>query len=221
MSGFDPIASAIDAAARGSAIAPAMAFAAGAATSIGPCVASRTVAAAALAGGCCFGRWRVPLIMTIGTMMTEVALGLGFGAVARAIEHDREIYAALAAAFCIAGLFVLLRKDECCAIQRPRIGAGGGAAFFTGAGLALAISPCCAPVIASIGMLSLARGGSALVAAASLCAFSVGHALPMLCTGLTFGRASLPARLKRFQELAPTVSAAMLVASGLYYGLLA
>jgi cytochrome c biogenesis protein CcdA len=70
-------------------------------------------------------------------------------------------------------------------------------------------------------MLSLARGGSPILAAASLGAFSAGHALPMLCSALAIGRASLPPRVKRLHDVAPTVSAAMLIASGAYYGLLA
>ena len=94
---IDPVALGIDAIARGDATRIPLAVAAGAATSIGPCVAPRYIALAALLGR----TWRRALTVAAfvaGLLTAYTALGFGTGLLAAVTGHASAVYVVLALA---------------------------------------------------------------------------------------------------------------------------
>jgi thiol:disulfide interchange protein DsbD len=198
---------------------PIVAFA-GVVTSLGPCVAPRYVAVAALLGE----RRRTLTIATFvsGMLAAYVALGFGTGLLAQLAGHASALYLLLAIALGCAGLITLSRSPRCDHAHderrrsQPRRLSG---VFSLGAASALVVSPCCTPVVAAVLGLT-AFDANPLSRAALLGAFAIGHAAPLF---IVSSLGSLFARSFRSWNASPApavISGTLALALGAYYGLL-
>lgn len=220
---IDPASIGLTAIAEKSPASVGWAFAAGAVTSIGPCVAPRYVAVAALIHGA-----PRPALSTAtfvgGLLCAYVLVGYVAGLLGSLSILSSAIYALLATSLCVGGIVTLVRATpEVPPHPCPRGGTtlrgSLGGTFLLGAASAFVISPCCTPVLASVALIATASG-QAHYGALLLASFSVGHALPLFLTGAvgTFVR-------DRFGNLgsrqAPAIVAGtLMLALSIYYGLL-
>ncbi len=205
-----------------------LAFACGAAGSVGPCVAPRFIALA----GFTFGVHRTKALAITaafagGIMTAYACLGSVVSLLSHVAAFSTVMYAAIAIALVVYGGAMLLRepKDhapgcggEASSDCKPHAHSLGGV-FLLGAASTLVISPCCTPV--ALGILALAASsGNAVYGSALLAVFALGHALPLLfigsCSGLRVVRPSL-----EWRTAGATVAGSLLLALGAYYGLLA
>lgn len=189
----------------------AFAAVAGAASSIGPCVAPRYLAVAAFARGSLGVRTAVLTCFAAGIVCGYAALAAAGGAVAAITRHSPMLYALLAVALTATGVASLVRVDRCCTPSvKPR---SLGGITLLGMSSALVVSPCCTPAL--LAFAALFGSGSTTDAALCGAAFAAGHLAPLLL--LLF-----PVRLPRLHPSAGgTVSAGVTLALGAYYGLLA
>ncbi|MEA2663784.1 MAG: cytochrome c-type biosis protein [Candidatus Eremiobacteraeota bacterium] len=223
---IDVLGEGLRAAALRSPLAYPLVFAAGVATSAGPCVAPRYVALAALANAA-QRPWRTIAAFVAGLVGAYVALGLAAGALSALWSSSSVTYAVLAAALAAGGSATLLREDaHPCENARAREAASAkqsaslGGTFLLGVSSALVVSPCCTPVVAGIAGLT-ALGGRCGEGIALLVAFALGHALPLLAAGALSARiAALLARLSASSAPA-VVSGTLMLALAAYYGVLA
>ena len=215
---IDPAGEGLRAVTNGSVSAYPLLFAAGIVASLGPCVAPRYVAVAALAAGA-----RRPLavsaLFALGVVAASVTVGTAAGAAAALLAWSTALYGALAAVLIGGGTITLVRavphRHDATMARRP-VTAGG--TFLLGAATALVVSPCCTPLLGAIAGLTIAAGRGP-AGAGLLATFAFGHAAPLL-----FAAAGARApRLPRFDMgPAPTIDAsALLIALGAYYGALA
>ena len=217
------------------AIAPgpvALIFFAGLATSVGPCVAPRYVAIAAIVNG-----YRRPLIPTAvfvaGLIGGFAALGFGAGLLGSAWRFSPLFYGILAGSLVIGGALTLARagsarcdtskhgEEHTCAAGARAAGRRRslGAVFILGAASALIVSPCCTPVVASIVATTTAIGKPEL-GIVLLASFGLGHAAPLFFAG------SLASLVRRTfagvaEQAGAVVSGSLMIALGAYYGILA
>jgi cytochrome c biogenesis protein CcdA len=219
---IDPIALAIEGVVRGDTTRLPIVALAGVATSLGPCVAPRYVAVAALLGE----RRRTLTIATFvaGMLTAYAALGFGAGILGQLAGHASTLYLLLAIALVCSGLITLYRSpnsscDQTHAERRrsqPRRLSG---IFSLGAASAFVVSPCCTPVVAAVlGMTAF--DANPLSRAALLGAFALGHAAPLFVVG---SLGSICARSFRAWNASPApavVSGTLTLALGAYYGLL-
>jgi cytochrome c biogenesis protein CcdA len=189
----------------------------GAATSLGPCVAPRYLALAALIGG---RRSLFPTAaFTAGIVVAYVVLGTAAGLLGAIVARTTAIDLALAATLIAAGIVTIVREPHACAGEAHAVSPAGGA-FALGAGSALVISPCCTPLLAAFAGLGTFQRDP-LGASAYLAAFALGHAAPLALAGLL---GSAPARSLRGLAAsgAPAiVSGTLMIALGGWYGVLA
>lgn len=183
---IDPLSGALDAVAAGSPFAYPLALGAGVVTSVGPCVAPRYVAIAALAHGARRPRLVIAAFV-MGVVGAYVTIGFATTALAALRASSTYVYAALALALGTAGAVTLLRNAGDGHRHTGRVSAGAGGPFLAGASCALVVSPCCTPIVAGIAGLTVLSGRPAQ-GALLLAAFAAGHVLPLL------GVASLGAR---------------------------
>ncbi len=215
---IDPIGSAIAAAALQSPWAPAPAFAAGVATSVGPCVAPRFVAVAALASSPGVARWKTVSAFAAGLCASYVALGVAAGFAARVAGISAHVDALLSLGLLAFGLKTLWSEPQCLhAEPKPR---SLGGACLLGMSFALVTSPCCTPVIVVLGSLA-ANGPSPAFGALLIGSYAAGHALPLVAAG--FGWQWIGTRLgvRRLQPAMQTIGGALMLALAGYYGVLA
>ena len=215
---IDPLALGIDAIVRGDATRVPLVAAAGLATSVGPCVAPRYIAVAALLGE----RRRTLTIAAFVAGLTTAYATLGFaaGLLAQVTGHTSALDAALAAALAAGGLATLLRRSQCTHAPQPRTPQRLSGIFCLGAASALVVSPCCTPVVAALIGL---EGGAAdpLARAALLTAFALGHAAPLVAAGSLGALCARPLRAWTASPAPAVVSGTLMLALGAYYGLLA
>lgn len=217
---IDTFASAMRAVAAGDPVAYPLVALAGAATSIGPCVAPRYVAIAALAGTSTHP-WRITTTFATGIVLAYVALGSAAGAIGALQAWSTAIDAALAAVLIAGGAIVLFRSPahRCAAENAPRRTSIGGT-LLLGASSACVVSPCCTPVVVAIaGTTTL--GGNASAGAALMAAFAAGHVAPLLALAAAGSRIRAP-----FARLAATpvpnvIGGTLMLALGALYGALA
>ncbi len=105
---IDPVAATLDAIARHDLARLPLAFAAGALTSIGPCVAPRYVTVTAIIARS--GR-RAPAIALFvsGLLLGYALLGFGVGLAGALVSHTTTVYALLAIGLGASGIAVLVR----------------------------------------------------------------------------------------------------------------
>jgi cytochrome c biogenesis protein CcdA len=216
---IDALAESLRAAAAGSPIAYPLVFAAGLATSVGPCVAPRYVAVAALVHASPHPS-RVVGAFLAGLTGTYVVLGLGAGALSRLWSSSTVIYVALAAALAVGGVATLLDDHRRHHDRVRAVPGNAGGTFLLGASSAFVVSPCCTPAIAGIaGLTTLA--GHPLQGSLLLATFALGHGSPLLAAGALGTRISaLFARLAA-SEAPAVIAGTLMLALAAYYGVLA
>ncbi len=213
---IDPVAATLGALAHADPAGLPLAFAAGAVTSIGPCVAPRYVAVAALVGGT-QRRGRSVALFVAGLLVGYTALGFGIGLVESLLAHAAAVYFALSAGLLAFGCAQLLAPPHAAQHRHPLRTSG---VFTLGASSALIVSPCCTPVVAAVAALG-ASGGRPMTSALFLLAFALGHALPLLGLGATGSFVVTRFAGGAGGSIAATVSGTLLIGLGVYYGLLA
>jgi cytochrome c biogenesis protein CcdA len=221
---IDPLAVSVEAIARGDATRlPLVAFA-GLVTSLGPCVAPRYIAIVAL-----FGEGQRTLTVAIfvaGMLVAYTALAFGTGLLAQVAGHASVLYLVLAATLASGGVATLVRTPACDHEHHENTRGGEkphpprmSGVFSLGAASAFVVSPCCTPVVAAvIGMT--ATDADPLSRAALLGAFALGHAAPLFLVG---SLGTLCTRTFRAWNAGPApavVSGSLMLALGVYYGLL-
>ncbi|HEY5348320.1 MAG TPA: cytochrome c biogenesis protein CcdA [Candidatus Lustribacter sp.] len=217
---IDPIALSVTAIVRGDATRLPIVALAGIATSLGPCVAPRYVAIAALLGE----QRRTLTIATFvaGLLTAYAALGFSAGVLGQLAGHASALYCVLAAALTGAGIATLLRGPDCGHAHEARHGSRRrrtSAVFSLGAASALVVSPCCTPVVAAVlGMTAL--DGNPLSRMALLGAFALGHAAPLFVVGSLGSLGSRTFRTWSASSAPAVVSGTLMLALGVYYGLL-
>ena len=219
---IDPVALSGDAIVRGDAARLPVVALAGVVTSLGPCVAPRYVAVAALLGE---ERRALTVATFVGGMLAAyTALGFGTGLLGQLTGHASVVYAVLAAALGTGGLATLLQTSRCNhsrqtrprASERPR---RLSAVFSLGAASAFVVSPCCTPVVAAVlGMTAL--DGNPLSRAALLGAFALGHAAPLFVVGSLGAFCARTFRTWNATPAPSVVSGTLMLGLGAYYGLM-
>jgi cytochrome c-type biogenesis protein len=216
----DVVAAALRAAPAGGAVAYPLAFAAGVITSVGPCVAPRYVALAALIQAAA-RPWCIAGAYLAGLVAAMVAIGLAVDALNALRAASMVMNLVLAATLAVAGVVTLARGGRALhrhAGRHASVGVGGVALL--GASGALIVSPCCTPILAAIAGLTVTAGrfgsGTALLAV-----YALGHALPLLLT--TAAGTPLADTFARLagSDAPATVSGTLMLALASYYGLLA
>lgn len=199
---------------------PALAFAAGAASSFGPCIGPRLLTLAAL----CSRhrgpqRWAVAGIFTAGLCAGYAIVGTVAGAAGLASAFSPAMYRTLALVAVAGGVWTMVHRPaaSCCEGKR-RI--DGGVGFFAGLVSAGVTSPCCGPIGAALAGVAAASSGPRY-AALTLCAFALGHVLPL--AAIAAGSLRLRGTLAQAagSGAGATISGALMVAAGAYYAVLA
>lgn len=219
---FDPVSQAVQAASARSAYAFAPVFAAGAVTSIGPCVAPRFIAVAGLSAN----RGAAHALAGAAAFVAGLACAYAsLGALAGLLLHDARIgtavYAAVAAAFAVGGIATLCSRSSGCAHSH---GGGrarsAGAAFLLGASFSFVVAPCCTPIVMAI----LAYAGSAgdpLYGSALLGVYALGHALPVFAAAAGARGAGRLFEKYAAAHAASLVAGTLMLAISAYYAVLA
>jgi cytochrome c biogenesis protein CcdA len=197
-----------------------LAFAAGAASSFGPCIGPRLLTVAALCArhrGA--GRWIAAGIFTAGLCAGYAIVGTIAGAAGFASAFSPAIYRALAIAAIAGGVWTIVRKPQraCCERERRF---GGGLGFFAGLASAGITSPCCGPIGAALAGVAAASAGPRY-AAAILAAYALGHVLPLAAVAASSVRTGGAAARALAGGAGATISGALMFAAGAYYAVLA
>ncbi len=195
-----------------------LALGAGVATSIGPCVAPRYAAVAAIASSGDRARLGRLLAFVAGTLTVYMAVATVGSVVIRLAQATSVIYYLLALALIVGGIVQLVRDHDHGSSAQPRHVPSFGAAFLLGAATSSTVSPCCTPILLGLGALSATTSGISTVAGLVV-AFTVGHIAPVL---VLFGAAGLlKSLLSNHGGAVATVAAAVTIALGCYYAVLA
>jgi thiol:disulfide interchange protein DsbD len=214
-------------------VAYPLVFAAGAATSIGPCAAPRYIAVAALVSAT-RSPAHIVAAFVAGLASAYVLLGTAAGLLGAVWSRSWILYAALACVLGAGGVITLFGgrrpcqpceganaanafEASACASQ-GRAGLGG--AFLLGAGSALVVSPCCTPVVAGIAGLTAASGHTA-AGVLLLATFACGHAIPVVAAGALGSRIASALRRIVASHAPAVVSGTLMIALAAFYGLLA
>jgi thiol:disulfide interchange protein DsbD len=195
---------------------PLTAAVAGVASSIGPCVAPRYLALASFTGG--RRPWRPVIGFTLGIVVATLALGAGAGVVMALVAHVATIDAMVACALIVFGIATLAREPHACAVHAHDARTSG--AFALGAASAFVVSPCCTPLIVAFASLGT-FGRDPAFAVASLGAFALGHAAPLLLAGVAGSFVATPLRALSATAAPAVVSGSLTLALGAYYAVLA
>jgi cytochrome c biogenesis protein CcdA len=214
---IDPLGIALDGAGTHRIVGLPLAVLAGAATSIGPCVAPRYLALAALIGT---RRPFVPVAaFMLGLVIATVTLGAGASIAAVLVTHVATIDAVMAVLLIGLGIATIVREPRCTHATALRPVRASGA-FALGAASALVVSPCCTPLIVGFAGLG-AFDRDPLVACAYVAAFAFGHALPLAFAGIASTPFAAAGRVLAATAAPAVVSGSLTIALGAYYGLLA
>src|SRR5665213_359522 len=189
-------------------------------SSTGPCAAPRVLAFSSFMLRSLHPR-RTSVAFLSGTLCMYAALGFVGGFVASLAGIASWVYGSIAAAAILGGLWTIVGASWCAheATVAPKSGDALGAAFLTGAGFSLVVSPCCTPLIGVVVAYAGAMGGS-LSAALLLVCFGLGHASPVF-TAMMFGqRLASWITTSRFSQGATVVAGAAMILLGSYSALL-
>ena len=191
-------------------------FALGAITGIGPCVAPRYIALAALAQRV-RRPWRIGATFGLGVVTAYVTIGMGAGVLGALRAWSTAIDLSLAVALAIAG-GVTLWRDERAHRHAACAPASAGGVYLLGATSALGVSPCCTPVVAAIAGFS-GLDGHPIEAMLLLTAFAAGHALP-IAAAVALGTRSMQALARLGTTTAGgVVSGTLMIALAGFYAL--
>lgn len=194
---------------------PLAALTAGVASSLGPCVAPRFLAAAAMCAGTSGRRRWGRLAAFVAGLCASYALACSAGGLlARWGAYSASAYGLMALVCCTAGVVTILR-GRACGTRHAQRSFGGtflSATAFVGVG-----SPCCGPLALVAGFGWWGAGSNVLVPLA----FALGHAAPLV--GLALGSTQIErfASVRWPSAATATVAGGLAIALGSYYGLLA
>jgi len=220
---IDPLNAGMTALTAPSPIAFLLLLLAGLLTSIGPCIAPRYVAVAAIVHST-ERPARVITAFVFGLISAYVFLGFAAGALGMLIGLAGAMNTVLAGALVIGGMITLAQAgpknpEHAHAHHEHQPICSIGGTFLLGATSALVVSPCCTPVVATIIATSSAIGRP-ITGALSLGIFALGHTLPIVAAafaGSAFRRLALIAA----SQAPGIVAGALMLALGVYYGILA
>lgn len=224
---MDPVATAVLAVNSPSPAAIGWVVLAGFVTSVGPCIAPRYLTIAAIAHAD-----RRPIVATsafiAGLMGAYAALGYFAGLLGSLWSLSSAIYAVLALGLIAGGSITLARavpsdrRGHTCAATPATAGERRsiGAIFLLGAASALVISPCCTPIVAAVVATSTSIG-KPLAGALLLLGYAAGHAAPLFFAGSIGARISRLVPRRVTAQAGGIVSAVLMLALGIYYGVLA
>jgi cytochrome c-type biogenesis protein len=201
-------------------MAPFFVFAAGVASSIGPCVAPRFIAVTS-----CITGQRRPIITLAaflgGLIGTYMLFGLAASLISDIVTIAPLVYALVAVGLVVGGILTLARakfrdhdhdhEDDVPARPRSLI----RTALF-GASFALVISPCCTPMIAVI-VAYTSLVGHPIYGSLLLAVFGIGHSVPLLCYGLVDARFSRWVSRFSFEQALQIASGTMMLVLGAFY----
>ncbi len=193
-----------------------LAFTAGLASSIGPCIAPRyLILAAYLAEQKERSR---AVVFVAGCLGGYLVYAFGGVLIALFRIGTHVIYTLLALALIVCGGRTLAAiQDHACKTQRPSA-VSVGPVFLAGFVSSMMFSPCCTPIAIALGLQAAQDGGT--MAALLLLAFGLGHTLPLALGALAasskmFSRHGLP------HDACATVSGSLLLMVGGLYAILA
>lgn len=197
----------------------ATAFLAGLATSIGPCVAPRYLALAALVANMSGRRrWLRVACFMAGLLLCYAMVAVTMSSVGAIVTLSRFFYLALAVCFLAHGLQALIVPQSC---KRARSGsAPSGSALIAGGALGLVFSPCCTPVVGLMATVA-AASGSLFMALVAVFAFGLGHVAPLATVGAGLEVGERFAFRREFHGAMDTIGGGLSLAVACYYGILA
>lgn len=197
----------------------ASAFGAGLATSIGPCVAPRYLALAAIvADASGRAKWLRVAAFVAGLVLCYGVLAVTASFIGTLVAFSPLIYLGLAACFLYVGLRALAVRQSC--THQRQQDRSAGRALLTGGALGLVVSPCCTPIVATMaGVASVS--GSPLASFTVALAFALGHIAPLASVGLGLPWSARLAAGPELQSASSVIGAGISLALAGYYGLLA
>ncbi len=202
---------------------PFVGFALGIASSLSPCAATRAaVLSALLHESDELKRMLLCSSFVCGLASACVATVLFFGVWRQSVAASSLLYVATAAALGAYGVSML--RSPCgshdgCRPSRDLPAGGYGWSFVNGAGLGLIGSPCCAPIIAQLAVMTSASVVS-VGAIMTAMAFALGHVASL--TPLAAGIDRLArGRDRRWALVYAAVCGGVLVSLGGYYAIMA
>lgn len=201
--------------------APALVFAAGAASSVGPCTAPRFIAVAGIAAhGSPRSAVKACTAFVSGLVVAYAAFGVAAILLSRALALSGVVYALLAATLAAGGAAALWREQTCTRNHTGKSPKTLGGVFLLGASFALVVSPCCTPLVAAI-LASSAPASSPVCTAMLLAAFAAGHTLVLFVAAL--GARGVSSLLERYAigEAGSVIGGTLMLALAAFYGALA
>jgi cytochrome c-type biogenesis protein len=197
----------------------ASAFLAGLTTSVGPCVAPRYLALAALVANMNGRRrWLRVICFMAGLLLCYGVLAATASLVGAVVALSRFLYLGLAVCFLGLGLRGLIVTQSC---ERARmVGTSSGLALITGGALGLVFSPCCTPVVGLMAIVTTATG-SPFTALLTVLAFGLGHVAPLATVALGLDLGERLAFRHVLDDAMVTIGGGLSLALGCYYGVLA
>jgi cytochrome c-type biogenesis protein len=217
---FDPIGLSAEAVARQTVTAPLLVFAAGIASSFGPCVAPRFVALAA----CTAQSSRPKLLLATfiaGLVSAYASFGIASSLFGGLHAYSSLVYLAVCLGLLAGGIVTIVRAehDDHLSSDSALRQRSLGAVFFLGASFAFVISPCCTPLVAMI-LAYTSLVGRRAYGAALLAAFALGHAFPLLVYGSASMRISQHVRRVALSQAVVLTSGTLMIGLAGYYALL-
>jgi cytochrome c-type biogenesis protein len=215
-------ASAVELIVHGSPWAWAAVFAAGVASSLGPCASPRIVALAALVV-----RSGRPLVVGTAFLSSLVGTyaGIGFagGALGDLVRSASWVYAIVALAGVVGGVVTLVggigEHGGVHAVHELDVTNAISAAVLSGIGFALMVSPCCTPVLGIVLTYTSARGEAAL-GAGLLAVYGLGHAAPLVPVLVGGGGAAWRLASSVWSDAVRVAAGSCMIGLGGYYALL-
>lgn len=215
----DPTSAALHALATRNSWTPALAFAAGIASSFSPCVAPRMLAVAGLTANkpVRSALWVVAVFIA-GVVAAYSLFVVGGAVVWRSVGFSGYLFAGIAAAMAVLGIVTLTRHAECGIASLPHSNKGVSSVFLLGAASAATFSPCCMPVIAAAVLYAPSTGPG--FAWLMVVCFALGHAAPLTLTALGARVVGLAVH-SGVQSAARVVAGALMLAVAGFYCVLA
>jgi len=212
---IDPTAAALRALVTQSSWTPALAFAAGVASSFGPCVAPRMLAVAALtANKPAMYAFRVAAFFIAGVIVTYSALALGGTLVWHVVRFSGYLYLGIALVMGVAGIVSLTHHSECERTRLVHSKESSSALFLLGASSAATFSPCCTPIVVAAALY--AHSTAPLFVWITAASFAAGHAAPLTLAAASSRLVGLAVH-SGVQSAARVVAGALMLAVAGFY----
>lgn len=208
--------------------AAGLAFAAGLASFLSPCVLPLLPVYLSYLSGVAVERlegerWqvlRVALAFVAGFSVVFVLLGVGAGGIGSLLLHQRRLLTTIAGAFLVLSGVAVMGLVH---VPWPSVRLPGGArwrgipgAFVAGTALAVAWTPCVGYVLGAI--LTMAASGDAASGGLLLFIYSLGLGAPFVAAALAFGWVGRRlAAVKRHYKAVQTVAGGILIIAGVLF----